>query len=51
MKSENLSQERERQLSDFIFKVCKNYRQTYDLQFHVRPKQMLLIIFPFKKYF
>jgi hypothetical protein len=51
MKSENLSQERKRQLSDFLFNVCKNYRRSYDLQCNVQPEQMLLITFLFKKKF
>jgi len=49
--SENLSPERKRQISDFLFKVCKNYRWSYDHQCNVRPEQMLFILFLFKKNF
>jgi len=51
MKSENLSPERERQISDFIFKACKDYRRSYELQCIVRPEKMLLTFFLFKKNF
>ena len=51
MKSEILSQERQRHISNFIFNVWNNYRRSYDLQCNTRTEQMLIIFFLFKKNF